>query len=158
MLAVLNELDKWSFTMTQLKGKFNRMRLLHHEFSTLINRTGFGWDIETNSVHALEESWKNYCWAHPKAKIFRTKGLSNYNLLGLIFNKSTATKVLHCASTQDPPTSDEENVLEERLIHGRVLVNLDSPTQDFVMEILDTDITTQLSKHLSDSFNKRKSK
>ena len=37
MLATLNELGKPSFTMTQFKGKFNRMRLLHCEFSTLIN-------------------------------------------------------------------------------------------------------------------------
>ncbi|KAL0007644.1 hypothetical protein SO802_009146 [Lithocarpus litseifolius] len=128
MLATLNELGKWSFTMTQFKGKFNRMRLLHHEFSTLINQIGFGWDAETNTVHALEEPWQNYCQlniveyntAHPKAKTFRTKGLSNYNLIGLIFNKSTATGVLHCASTQDPPNLDEKNALEERLIHGGV--------------------------------------
>ena len=61
MLAALNELGKRSFTMTQFKGKFNRMRLLHHEFSTLINQTSFGWDAKTNIVHALEESWQNYC-------------------------------------------------------------------------------------------------
>ena len=60
MLATLNELGKRSFTMTQFKGKFNRMRL-HHEFSTLINQTSFGWDAKTNIVHALEESWQNYC-------------------------------------------------------------------------------------------------
>ena len=37
MLATLNELGKRSFTMTQFKEKFNRMHLLHREFSTLIN-------------------------------------------------------------------------------------------------------------------------
>ena len=61
MLATLNELGKRSFTMTQFKRKFNRMRLLHHEFSTLVNQTSFGWDAKTNTVHALEESWQNYC-------------------------------------------------------------------------------------------------
>ena len=61
MLATLNELGKRSFTMTLFKGKFNRMHLLHREFSTLISQTGFGWDAETNTVHALEESWQNYC-------------------------------------------------------------------------------------------------
>ena len=64
MLATLNELGKRSFTMAQFKGKFNRMRLLHREFSTLIIQIGFGWDAETNTVHALEESWKNYCWVN----------------------------------------------------------------------------------------------
>ena len=38
MSTILNELGKQSFTMTQFKGKFNRMRLLHYEFSTLIER------------------------------------------------------------------------------------------------------------------------
>jgi len=90
--------------------------------------------------------------------MFRTKGLSNYNLLRLIFNKSTATGVLHCASTQDSPTSNEENALEEKLIHGGVHVNLDSPTHDLVIAILDIDITVRLSKHPSDSSDERKNK
>ncbi|XP_050290217.1 L10-interacting MYB domain-containing protein-like [Quercus robur] len=158
MLATLNELSKRNFTMTQFKGKFNRTRLLHREFSTIINQDGFGWDVETNTIHALEESWQNYFQAHPKAKMFRTKGLSNYNLLRLIFNKSIATRVLHCASTQDPPNSDEENALEERLIHGGVHVNLESPTQDPIMAILKSDITTRLSKRPSDSCEGRPSK
>ena len=83
--------------------------------------------------------------------MFQTKALSNYNLLGLIFNKSIATGVLQCASTQDPPNSDEENALEERLIHGGVHVNLESLTQDPIMAILESDITIQLSKRPSDS-------
>ena len=90
--------------------------------------------------------------------MFQTKGLSNYNLLGLIFNKSTATRVLHYASTQDPPNSDEENALEELLIHGGVHVNLESLTQDPIMAILDIDITTRLSNHLSDSCDECPSK
>ena len=61
ILATLNELGKRNFTMTQFKWKFNRMRLLHRDFSTLINQTSFGWDAETNTVHAFEESWQNYC-------------------------------------------------------------------------------------------------
>ena len=58
MLATLNELGKRSFTMTQFKGKFNRMCLLHCEFSTPINQIGFGWNAETNTIHALEKSWQ----------------------------------------------------------------------------------------------------
>ena len=90
--------------------------------------------------------------------MFWTKGLSNYSLFGLIFNKFIATGVLHYASTQDPPNSDKENALEERLIHGGVHVNLESPTQDPVMAILESDITTWSSKHSSDSCDERPSK
>ena len=62
------------------------------------------------------------------------------------------------AQTQDPPNSDEENALEERLSHGRVHVNLNISTQDPVMAILDTDITARLGKCPSDSFDKCKGK
>ena len=30
------------------------------EFSNLLKHTRFGWDTETNTVHALEETWQNY--------------------------------------------------------------------------------------------------
>ena len=90
--------------------------------------------------------------------MFQTKRLSIYNLFGFIFNESIATRVLHCASTQDPPNSDEENALEERLIHGGVHVNLESPTQDPIIAILESDITTRLSKRSSDSCDGRPSK
>ena len=33
---------------------------MHHEFFDLLKHTGFGWDAETNTVHALEETWQNY--------------------------------------------------------------------------------------------------
>ena len=90
--------------------------------------------------------------------MFRTKGLSNYNLLGLIFNKSTATGILHCVSTENPPNLDEENALEEWLIHGGVHVNLESPSQDLVMAILESNITIRSSKRPNDSCDKQPSK
>lgn len=58
MLAILNELGKWSFTMTQFKGKFNRMHLLYREFSTLINQTGFGWNAKTKLFMHLRSHGK----------------------------------------------------------------------------------------------------
>lgn len=42
----------------RLKGKFNRLRLQHREFSTLISRTGVTWDPEANKVNAPEEVWE----------------------------------------------------------------------------------------------------
>ncbi|WKA07021.1 hypothetical protein VitviT2T_024891 [Vitis vinifera] len=65
-------------------------------------------DVETNTVHALEETWQNYIRAHPNAKRFHSKGCLNYNLLGLIFNPSTTIGALHYSSTQDPPNTDEK--------------------------------------------------
>ncbi|KAL6321275.1 hypothetical protein AAG906_016309 [Vitis piasezkii] len=51
-------------------------------------------DVETNTVHALEETWQNYI-----------RGCLNYNLLGLIFNPSTTIGALYYSSTQDPPNT-----------------------------------------------------
>lgn len=46
-------------------------------------------------------------------KSFRKHGCKNYQLLTQVFGKSTATGQLHHASTQLPPSSDEERQTEE---------------------------------------------
>ena len=64
----------------------------------------------------------------------------------VIFEQDVEESNQTIAQTQDPPNSDEENALEEQLIHGGVHVNLDISTQDPVMAILD-------SKRPSDDFS-----
>ncbi|KAE7998325.1 hypothetical protein FH972_002883 [Carpinus fangiana] len=46
----------------------------------------------------------------------RRKGCPNYELLGLIFNGSTATGVFRHSFTRTPPDSDEENDLNDALL------------------------------------------
>ena len=46
--------------------------------------------------------------------------------MGLIFDKSTATRVLHHASTQDPPDTDDEIGLEKQFLHSSTHVDLDA--------------------------------
>ena len=60
ILLEVNSQGKRNFNLKQLKQKFNRPRAMHREFSDLLKHTGFGWDAETNTVHALEETWQNY--------------------------------------------------------------------------------------------------
>ena len=50
----------------QLKSKFNRLRIAHHEFSDLIEHTGFEWDPIANTVTASEDVWASYI------KVFQT--------------------------------------------------------------------------------------
>ena len=60
---ILNEMNvgaKRNFNLKQLKQKFHRLRAKYCEFSDLLKHTGFVWDVESNMVHALEETWKNY--------------------------------------------------------------------------------------------------
>ena len=47
----------------------------------------------------------------------------DYDILGEIFNNSTASGKLSHASTQEPPTSDEERLLEENFLSKGVHVD-----------------------------------
>ncbi|KAJ1407041.1 Myb/SANT-like domain [Sesbania bispinosa] len=102
----LTEITGTNYGVDKLKGKFNRLRQLHREFSTLLSRTGVTWDSEANKVHAPEEKGRFY-------KNFKKHGFElDYDILGEIFNSSTTTGKLSQAFTQQPPTSDEERDLE----------------------------------------------
>ena len=46
--------------------------------------------------------------------------------MGLISDKSTATGVLHHASTQDPPDPDDEIELDKQFLHSITHVDLDA--------------------------------
>ena len=59
MLLEVNSQQKRNFNLKQFKQKFNRLRAIYHEFSDLLKHTGFGWDAETNMMHALEGTQKN---------------------------------------------------------------------------------------------------
>ena len=50
-----------SYGVNRLKGKYNRLRTLHHEFSTLLARTGVTWDSASNKVNAPQEVWEDLC-------------------------------------------------------------------------------------------------
>ena len=77
---ILNEMNvgaKRNFNLKQLKQKFHRLRAKYCEFSDLLKHTGFVWDVESNMVHALEETWKNYI----RVNDFQ----SNHSLVQLFF-------------------------------------------------------------------------
>ena len=58
-----------NFNLKQLKQKLNRLCATHREFFDLLKHTGFGWDVETNMVHALEETWQNYIQVKTTSKV-----------------------------------------------------------------------------------------
>lgn len=53
-------------------------------------------------------------------KAIKKSRCTNYDMLGQAFDKSTATGALHHASTQLPPTSDEERQNEDRFLNKGV--------------------------------------
>ncbi|XP_054782610.1 L10-interacting MYB domain-containing protein-like [Prosopis cineraria] len=135
MTARLNSITNHSFNVKQLKQKVNQLQSMHREFTLLLKLTGFRWSAETNTVTASEEVWQNYLQAHKKAAQFRKKGCDHYKLLGIIFNRSTATGVLHHSFTQDPPNSDEENELKNQYLNSGVHRDDKDSSNDDIQEV-----------------------
>ncbi|KAF7844233.1 L10-interacting MYB domain-containing protein [Senna tora] len=73
--------------------------------------------------------------AHSDAAQYKKNGSEHYNLLGIIFNRSTATGVLHHSSTQAPPDSPQERELENEFLYGGILVDIDEDNEDDVTPI-----------------------
>ncbi|KAL6333895.1 hypothetical protein AAG906_039306 [Vitis piasezkii] len=137
---------KRNFNLKRLKQKFNRLRHL-----------GFGWDLETNTMHALEETAKLHSGT-PKCKRFRSKGCPNYNLLGLIFNPSTnrcPPLLFHPRSTKH----DDEDEMDDNLEHGGVHVDVDTEIPDDPPQPeMAGGVTTRSGKRVTDSLLERRGK
>ncbi|CAL5377445.1 unnamed protein product [Camellia sinensis] len=88
----------------------------YNTFVKLKNRTRFDWDEQRKTVMALDDVWDHYVKAHPRAKVFRKKGLDH----------SQATGALARASTQGPPTSDEERDIQSAFFGVGINLNTDS--------------------------------
>ncbi|XP_061336432.1 uncharacterized protein LOC133283570 [Gastrolobium bilobum] len=118
----LNFISNRSFSVKQIKQKFHRIRTKHRDLFTLATHVDL--------VGILEPTLS--LLVHPEATQFQKKGCEHYKLLGILFNRSTATGVLHQSSTQDPPNTDEELELENQYLNNgvHVDVNQDSSNDD----------------------------
>ena len=63
-------------------------------------------------------------------KPYRKKGLQHYELLGDIFNTTTATGQLSFSSNQVLLPSDEDREVEDNFINSGVHVNIDAEVRD----------------------------
>lgn len=65
-----------------------------------------------------------------KYKKFRKEGYEHYAILGEIFGRTTTVRGLRNASTQPPPTSDEERKLEENFLNKGVHMHVEAEDDD----------------------------
>ncbi|XP_052188897.1 uncharacterized protein At2g29880-like [Diospyros lotus] len=120
-------LTKTDYGIDRLKGKWNRLRKVHRLFSELLGHTGVTWDPNTNTVNAPEEVWQHfYTINKSEYKIFKKEGCKHYETLGEIFSGTTATGGLGNASTQLPPTSEEERQLEDDFLNKGIHVRVEN--------------------------------
>ncbi|KAK3220551.1 hypothetical protein Dsin_014521 [Dipteronia sinensis] len=84
-------------------------------------------------------------------KPYRKKGLEHYEILGDIFNTTTATVQLRFSSSQVPLPSDDDREVEDNFINSRVHVNVD-------VEVGDDDDDGGGGVELTEDSNKKKGK
>ncbi|GAB2279560.1 hypothetical protein Dimus_014203 [Dionaea muscipula] len=101
--------------------------MAHRLFTALIEHTGVTWDPNTNVVNAAEEVWNHfYTINKSEYKTFRKEGFRHYEVLGEIFHGTSATGGLHNASTELPPTSDEERRMEDDFLNKGTYEHIES--------------------------------
>ncbi|KAK8612843.1 hypothetical protein V6N13_092947 [Hibiscus sabdariffa] len=118
------------YGIDRLKGKFNRLRIKCRHFSELIGHTGVKWDVTSNIVHASQDIWEGFFKKNKEFKKFKKQGCEDYELLGEIFNTTTATGKLQQLSTKDPLSPIEERHLEEEFLSGSIHVDLEGNSSE----------------------------
>ncbi|OMO53159.1 hypothetical protein CCACVL1_28843 [Corchorus capsularis] len=126
----LREVIGEDYGIDRLKGKFNRLRTRHRQFSELIGHTGVKWDVTTNVVNASMNVWDHFFKISKEFRRFKKQGCAEYELLGEIFNRTTATGKLQQLSTEDPLTDTQERRLEEEFLSGSMHVDLDTENSE----------------------------
>ncbi|KAL2240206.1 uncharacterized protein At2g29880-like [Sesamum indicum] len=105
----LSQRNKTQYTVAQLKGKANRLRMLWRKFYDLVyKQTGFGWDPTTCTVTASEDCWAEWIVANPRESGLKNKGLPHFDLCTEMFSFSVATGS-HARSSAMPPVSNNDN-------------------------------------------------
>ncbi|KAG6629076.1 hypothetical protein CIPAW_14G058600 [Carya illinoinensis] len=111
----LNNLRIKRVDSSQVKGKIARLKKIQRQFTDLMGQTGMGWNPITKIVIGSDEHWANAIQVRSEWKKFKNSGCGNYDVLCTIFGQAVATGVLHFASTQEPPSREEEQHLENEL-------------------------------------------
>ncbi|KAK8659833.1 hypothetical protein V6N13_030025 [Hibiscus sabdariffa] len=118
------------YGIDRLKGKFNRLRIKYRHFFELVGHTGVKWDVTSNTVHASQDIWEGFFKKNKEFKKFKKQGCEDYDLLGEIFNTTTAIGKLQQLSTEDPLSPIEERHLEEKFLSGSIHVDLEGNSSE----------------------------
>ncbi|KAG2667269.1 hypothetical protein I3760_15G105800 [Carya illinoinensis] len=105
---------KW-VDSSQVKGKIARLKKIQRQFTDLMGQTSMGWNPITKTIIGSDEYWANAIQVRSEWKKFKNNSCGNYDVLCMIFDQVVATGVLHFASTQEPPSREEEQHLEDEL-------------------------------------------
>ncbi|KAL0387413.1 UNVERIFIED_CONTAM: hypothetical protein Sradi_2623100 [Sesamum radiatum] len=107
------------FTAIQLKGKLNRLRHAWHLLNGILSRgTGWGWDLERNTItddpRYLEELYKE----NPAYKKIVEHGLQRFDLCNQMFSRNTASGGLACSSAVQRRPNHSTNHIDDEQMDG----------------------------------------
>ncbi|CAH9088070.1 unnamed protein product [Cuscuta europaea] len=108
----------YQYGSDRLRGKYNRLEIIHRQFSQLLAHTGVTYDSSRNVVYATEECWQKFYKLNMGFRTFKRKGCKNYPLMNLVFGQGSASGGLATPSTQVPTLSDEERRNEKIFLNG----------------------------------------
>ncbi|PKI68007.1 hypothetical protein CRG98_011603 [Punica granatum] len=100
----------------KIKDKNTRLKRMYKQFTEMVNHTGIGWDVDTNTINESPDVRDMFINKNRVFKTFRNKDCKHYRLLNELFNSSSATGALRISSIDLPRTSDEEQQLHEEFI------------------------------------------
>ncbi|OMO95459.1 hypothetical protein COLO4_15868 [Corchorus olitorius] len=120
----LREVIGQDYGIYRLRGKLNRLRTRHRQFSELIGHTGVKWDVTSNVVNAAQNIWEDFFKISTNFRRFKKQGCAEYELLGEIFNTATATGKLQQLCTEDLLIDTQERRLEDGFLSGSMHIDL----------------------------------
>ncbi|KAF9618550.1 hypothetical protein IFM89_002245, partial [Coptis chinensis] len=82
-----------NYDLKNLKNHYRALKKNHNAIKTLIDQSGFGWDNDREIVYADDDQvWDDYVKAHPDFGIWRTKSITGYEDLCIIFGDGGASR------------------------------------------------------------------
>ncbi|KAM7275557.1 hypothetical protein ACFE04_017423 [Oxalis oulophora] len=105
MSSSFNAKFRHEYETCVLKNRCRTLRNLYNTVKNMLSQEGFSWDANQHIVMADNLIWDQYIKEHPDAMSFRTRKISYYNDLGLIFGDGTTA-----AQNESLPQSTETEI------------------------------------------------
>ncbi|KAF6171154.1 hypothetical protein GIB67_035111 [Kingdonia uniflora] len=85
MTTLFNDKFGYQYDKEILKNRYKNLRRKYNEITHLLSQNGFQWDKQRQMVIADDRDWDIYIKAHPDKRPYRTKVLSYYGDLCMIY-------------------------------------------------------------------------
>ncbi|KAF9621832.1 hypothetical protein IFM89_028420 [Coptis chinensis] len=108
-----------SFTTKLLKNHYRALKKNYNCIKTILSESGFGWDNEREMVYDDHDHvWDNYIKAHPEFNMWRTKFMSGYEDLCIVFGDGGTTGKYSRALEEKDVTNEKSSATNAENLNG----------------------------------------